>query len=246
MENGSILSLTDITKSFSGLKAISNVSIDLYPEEIVGLIGPNGAGKTTLFNVISGFLRPEEGGITFRGSSILGLKPHEICKKGLTRTFQIVKPFKKLSILQNVAVGCFNWTSNFEEALSEAMKIITFVGLEKKAHGAASAATIPDRKRLELARALACRPKAILLDEVMAGLNPTEQENIIRLVREIRTSGISLFIIEHSMRVIMGLCDRIAVIHHGERIAMGTPAEICADKNVIDSYLGKGCSFVEN
>ena len=126
------------------------------------------------------------------------------------------------------------------------MKIITFVGLEKKAHGTATDTTIPDRKRLELARALACRPKAILLDEVMAGLNPTEQENIIRLVLEIRTSGVSILIIEHSMRVIMGLCDRIAVIHHGERIAMGTPAEICADKNVIDSYLGKGCSFVKN
>lgn len=245
MKDGSILQLQNITKSFRGLTAIANVSLELHPNEIVGLIGPNGAGKTTLFNVISGFLTPDSGRVAFLGKPIVGLRPNKICKLGITRTFQIVKPFNGLSVLQNVAVGCFNWTSDFQEAEAAAWQYIQFVGLEKKALGPASATTIPDRKRLELARALASKPKLILLDEVMAGLNPTEQTHIIELVREIRTSGITVFIIEHSMRVIMGLCDRIAVIHHGECIATGSPAEICSNQKVINSYLGEGNAFVK-
>ena len=240
-----ILELENINKSFRGLKAIEEVSLSLNPEEIVGLIGPNGAGKTTLFNVISGFNKPDAGNITFKGLPIIGLKPHKICKLGLTRTFQIVKPFNHLTILQNVAVGCFNWAADMAEAETEAWKTLEFVGLEKKALDQAQSTTIPDRKRLELARALASKPKLILLDEVMAGLNPTEQMKIIDLVRQIRESGVSVFIIEHSMRVIMGLCDRICVIHHGQVIAVGTPGEICADKNVINSYLGEGNAFVK-
>lgn len=245
MQNTSILELQDISKSFRGLKAVSKVSVVLHPGEIVGLIGPNGAGKTTLFNVVSGFLTPDSGSVTFMGKAILGMRPHKICKMGVTRTFQIVKPFSHLSILQNVAVGCFNWASDFEEAEEEAWKILEFVGLEKKALGQASDTTMPDRKRLELARAIASKPKLILLDEVMAGLNPTEQTQIINLVREVRDSGVTIFIIEHSMRVIMGLCDRIAVIHHGRRISEGTPSEICADKKVIEAYLGEGNAFVK-
>jgi branched-chain amino acid transport system ATP-binding protein len=217
----------------------------LKPGEIAGLIGPNGAGKTTLFNVISGFSVPDSGRVSFKGQSIIGLKPHKICKLGLTRTFQIVKPFNQLNILQNVAVGCFNWASDLEEAEAEAWKTLEFVGLEKKALDQAQSTTIPDRKRLELARALASKPELILLDEVMAGLNPTEQTKIIDLVQQIRDSGVSVFIIEHAMRIIMGLCDRICVIHHGQVIAVGTPGQICADKNVINSYLGEGNAFVK-
>jgi ABC-type branched-subunit amino acid transport system ATPase component len=245
MNDDLILELKNINKSFRGLKAISDVSLSLHPGEIVGLIGPNGAGKTTLFNVISGFQMPDSGSVTFKVHSIVGLKPHKICKLGLTRTFQIVKPFNQLTILQNVAVGCFNWASDFEAAEAEAWKTLEFVGLEKKALDEAKSTTIPDRKRLELARALASKPELILLDEVMAGLNPTEQTKIIDLVRQIRDSGVSVFIIEHSMRVIMGLCDRICVIHHGQVIAVGTPSQVCADKNVINSYLGEGSAFVK-
>jgi len=245
MNDGFILELKNINKSFRGLKAIADVSLSLKPGEIAGLIGPNGAGKTTLFNVISGFSVPDSGRVSFKGQSIIGLKPHKICKLGLTRTFQIVKPFNQLNILQNVAVGCFNWASDLEEAEAEAWKTLEFVGLEKKALDQAQSTTIPDRKRLELARALASKPELILLDEVMAGLNPTEQTKIIDLVQQIRDSGVSVFIIEHAMRIIMGLCDRICVIHHGQVIAVGTPGQICADKNVINSYLGEGNAFVK-
>ncbi len=245
MKNGYILELKNINKSFRGLKAIADVSLSLNPGEITGLIGPNGAGKTTLFNVISGFSIPDSGRVTFKGQSIIGLKPHKICKLGLARTFQIVKPFNQLTILQNVAVGCFNWTSDLEEAEAEAWKTLEFVGLGKRALDQAQSTTIPDRKRLELARALASKPELILLDEVIAGLNPTEQSKIIDLVRQVRDSGISVFIIEHAMRVIMGLCDRICVIHHGQAIAVGTPGQICADKNVINSYLGEGNAFAK-
>lgn len=245
MNADAILELENINKSFRGLKAIEAISLSLSPGEIVGLIGPNGAGKTTLFNVISGFSVPDSGSVTFKGQSLIGLKPHKICKLGLTRTFQIVKPFNHLTILQNVAVGCFNWAPDMAAAEAEAWRTLEFVGLEKKALDQAKATTIPDRKRLELARALASKPDMILLDEVMAGLNPTEQMKIIDLVRQIRQSGVSVFIIEHSMRVIMGLCDRICVIHHGQVIAVGTPGQICADKNVINSYLGEGNAFVK-
>lgn len=245
MSHDTILELDNINKSFRGLKAIVEVSLTLLPGEIVGLIGPNGAGKTTLFNVISGFTVPDSGSVIFKGKSVIGLKPNKICKLGLTRTFQIVKPFNQLTILQNVAVGCFNWTSDLEEAEAKAWETLEFVGLEKKALDQAHSTTIPDRKRLELARALASKPELILLDEVMAGLNPTEQKKIIELVRQVRDSGVSVFIIEHSMRVIMGLCDRICVIHHGQVIAVGTPDQICSDKNVINSYLGEGNAFVK-
>jgi branched-chain amino acid transport system ATP-binding protein len=245
MKEEIILSVKDVSKSFRGLKAISHVSIDLLQGEILGLIGPNGAGKTTLFNIVSGFAPPSTGDVQFLGKTLLGLKPNQISRMGLARTFQIVKPFQQLSILQNVAVGCFNWTSNIEEAETHSWEVLKTVGLAKKALGQASATTTPDRKRLELARALASKPKLMLLDEVMAGLNPTEQADIIALVKKIRESGISIFIIEHSMRVIMGLCDHICVIHHGERLSMGTPKEICADRKVIEAYLGEGNAFVK-
>ena len=245
MGSSLILNVIDVSKSFRGLKALSQVSFALGPGEIFGLIGPNGAGKTTLFNVISGFLRPDSGRVEFLEKNLIGLKPHQICKMGLTRTFQIVKPFSNLSIFENVAVGCFNYTADVQRAEEKAWEILQFVGLEKKALDPASSTTTPDRKRLELARTLASGPKLLLLDEVMAGLNPTEQGKIIGLVREICETGITILVIEHNMRVIMGLCNRIAVIHHGECIAEGTPRTICSNQRVIEAYLGKEYAFVE-
>jgi len=246
MTSNSVLNVVDVSKSFRGLRALSGVSFTLRQGEIFGLIGPNGAGKTTLFNVISGFLKPDSGRVGFLGKDLVRLKPHEICKMGLARTFQIVKPFSHLSILENVAVGCFNATNDIQEAEERAWEVLRFVGLEKKALSPAMSTTTPDRKRLELARALASQPQLLLLDEVMAGLNPTEQMQIVGLVREVREKGTTLLVIEHTMRVIMGLCDRIVVLNHGECIAEGEPRAICSDKDVIEAYLGKGNTFVRD
>ena len=244
--NPSILRIEDISKSFRGLKALSKVSFELKKGEIFGLIGPNGAGKTTLFHVMSGFIRPDSGRVGFLGKDLVGLRPHQICRMGLVRTFQLVKPFGHLSILENVAVGSFNTTHDIREAEERAWEVLRFVGLEKKALFPAMSTTTPDRKRLELARALASRPQLLLLDEVMAGLNPTEQMQIVGLVREVRAKGVTILVIEHAMRVIMGLCDRIAVLHHGECIANGDPRAICSNKDVIEAYLGKGNTFVRD
>ena len=233
------LKVGGVTKTFRGLTAVSEVSLSVEPGEIVGLIGPNGAGKTTLFNLISGFMKPDSGRIRFAGQDLIGLKPHQICKLGLGRTFQIVKPFGQLTVLENVAVGGFNRTARAARAEEEAWRILDFVGLDKKALLPASSLTTPDRKRLEMARSLATRPKLLLLDEVMAGLNPTEKDQVIGLVRKILEAGTAVLIIEHAMRVIMGLCDRIYVIHYGCRIAEGDPEAISCHPEVIEAYLGK-------
>jgi branched-chain amino acid transport system ATP-binding protein len=243
--NPILLQVTDVSKAFRGLKAIANVSLHLHEGEILGLIGPNGAGKTTLFNLITGFLKTDAGQIEFAGQDIVGRKAHEICKIGVTRTFQIVKPFRHLSTIENVAVGCYNTISDIKLVEQKAWEILEFVGLEQKALEPASSLTLPDRKRLELARALGTEPKLLLLDEVMAGLNPTEQHEIIALVLKIREAGTTILIIEHHMRVIMGLSDRIVVIHHGEVISEGKPQVVCEDPNVIEAYLGKGVNIAE-
>jgi len=236
----SFLEVYSVSKSFRGLRAISNVSLGLEPGEILGLIGPNGAGKTTLFNLITGFFKPESGRIAFMGRDLTTMPPHEICKLGITRTFQIVKPFSHLSTLENVAVGCYNRIAHIDEVEESAWEILRFVGLDKKALAPASSLTTPDRKRLEMARALGTRPMLLLLDEVMAGLNPKEQGDIVALVHKIREKGTAIFIIEHHMRVIMGLSDRIVVLNHGVCIADGEPRAVCEDRNVIEAYLGKG------
>jgi branched-chain amino acid transport system ATP-binding protein len=246
MDEHTILNIVDINKSFRGLRALLNVTFHIRKGEIFGLIGPNGAGKTTLFNVISGFLRPDSGRVDFLGNNLVGCKPHGICRMGLARTFQIVKPFSRLSILENVVVGALNTTRDIVLAEEQARDVLRFVGLEKKALSPAMSTTTPDRKRLELARALASRPRLLLLDEVMAGLNPTEQMHIVDLVRKVRETGVTILVIEHAMRVIMGLCERIAVLHHGERIAEGDPKAICSNQDVIEAYLGKGNAFVRN
>ncbi len=229
-----------LTKYFGGLAAVKDVSFEIKKGEILGLIGPNGAGKTTIFNLITGFLSPDSGKIEFRGEEITGLKPpHKVCLNHIGRTFQLVKPFNNMTVLENVMVGAFSRVRRASEARKEATKVLDFIGLLRQRDSLASSLTIADRKRLELGKALATKPEILLLDEVVAGLNPRETEEIISIVRAISRQGITLFIIEHVMKAIMTLSHRIIVLHHGEKIAEGTPAEISRNKRVVDAYLGE-------
>jgi branched-chain amino acid transport system ATP-binding protein len=235
-----LLEVKGISKNFAGIAAVSDLSFDVEAREIVGLIGPNGAGKTTAFNVITGFYTPENGTITFQGQELVGLKPHQICKMGLGRTFQIVKPFPDISTFRNVRVGVFNHVRDVKRASEETERILEEVGLTAKRDQLAGNLTIPDRKRLELARALGTKPKLLLLDEVMAGLTPKEVEDFVGLIKRISLSGVTILMIEHVMRGVMALSDRIVVIHHGVKIATGSPDEISRDERVIKVYLGEG------
>jgi len=219
--------------------AVESLSFELDEKEILGLIGPNGAGKTTVFNCLSGFLRPDEGEILFEGKSLSGLQPHQICHLGMARTFQIVKPFLTISVLDNVMVGALSKENSTARAKKASMEIIEFVGLSEMANKEAQGLPLPLRKRLELARALATQPKVLLLDEVMAGLNPTEVDELIKLIQEVNRRGISILLIEHVMQGIMALSQRVIVINYGVKIAEGTPDEVVSDKEVIEAYLGK-------
>ena len=236
-----LIEIAGVTKAFGGLKALDDVSITINRGEIVGLIGPNGAGKTTLFNVISGFYRSDGGTITFKGEDITNVAPpHRICMKGLARTFQLVKPFAHITVFDNVVVGSWLKSKSRGSVRQKTGEILHFVGLEKYRNYQASSLTIADRKRLELARALATDPELLLLDEVMAGLNPTETEEIINLVRRISSEmKITLFIIEHVMKAVMELSKRIIVLDYGEKIGEGRPEEIARDESVIKAYLGE-------
>lgn len=234
-----LLSVQNITKKFGGLTAVNDVSLSVDQGEILGMIGPNGAGKTTAFNMISGYYTPNEGHVTFDGQEITGNRPDRICKLGLARTFQVVKPFAQLSVLDNVMVGAYNRTDNNTEAILRSKEILDFLGMNEITQQLAGSLSVAGRKRLEIARVLATEPKMILFDEAMAGLRPKETDEVIELVRQISKQGIALLLVEHVMKVIMSLSDRIVVIHHGEKIAEGEPGEIVNNKAVIDAYLGE-------
>jgi branched-chain amino acid transport system ATP-binding protein len=234
-----ILELAGVTKRFGGLTAVSDVSFTVPAGELLGIIGPNGAGKTTLFNVISGYYRPEAGRIVFAGRDVTGLAPHEICRLGLTRTFQLVKPFGNLSVIDNVMIGALTRLPTVSSARLEAERVVEACGLASHAGSHARTLPIGLRKRLEVARALATRPRLILLDEVMAGLNPTELGGMIELIRRLHGDGLTVIVIEHIMAAMMRLARRIVVLHHGETIAAGAPAEITQDRRVVDAYLGE-------
>jgi branched-chain amino acid transport system ATP-binding protein len=236
-----ILDVQGLKKKFGGLTATANVNFNIEQGEIVGLIGPNGAGKTTLFNLISGAISPDSGVITFKSKNIAGLKPYRICREGIARTFQSVKIFAKMSVFNHILIGyLFGDHKNKASGSSseEVAKILDFVGLSGMSESRAGDLTLANQKRLEVARALATQPELLLLDEVMAGLNPTEVAETMELVRKIREKGITVIMIEHVMKAIMEICDRVIVLHHGEKLAEGKPEEITRNKSVIEVYLG--------
>lgn len=236
--NPPLLQVRGVSRWFGGLRAVDEVSFDLEGHEIVGLIGPNGAGKTTSFNLITGFHRPDAGSVLAYGREIVGLKPHDICAHGLARTFQVAKPFGAMTVLSNVMTGAFLRDKNTAAAREKAREAIEFVGLSAREQTAAKDLTTIDQRRLEMARALATEPRLLLLDEVMAGLNPAEIDQAVALVGKLSQRGLTIVIVEHVMRAIMAVARHIVVLDHGQKIAEGAPKEIVENPEVIRAYLG--------
>ncbi len=236
----SIIEVNGITRYFGGLRALYDISFNLDKGEILGLIGPNGAGKTTLFNIIAGTFPPSSGSIRFNGEEITSQGSQQICHRGISRTFQLVRTFSNLTVYENVLVGLYFGKPHNERGVAEkeADDLLRLTGLYQKANIPSRSLTLVGRKQLEIARALATRPKVLLLDEAISGLNPTETETMMALIRSIRSRGITVFMIEHIMKAVMGLSDRILVLNFGELIAQGTPEQVSKNKDVIEAYLG--------
>ncbi len=235
-----LLAARHLSKSFRGLKAVNDVSFVVNKGEVLALIGPNGAGKTTCFNLLAGAMPPDQGAVILEGRDITGFRADQSCRAGIGRTFQVVKPFAGLSALDNVAVGALNAAKHVSEAKERARAVLDLLDLGHKADEPASSLTLPDRKRLEVARALATEPKLLLLDEVMAGLRPTECDRLVEILAGLnRRDGLTILLIEHVMRAVMKLAQRIVVLHHGEKIAEGVPEAVVRDPAVLDCYLGE-------
>ena len=243
METTALLELKGVTKRFGGVAALNGVSASVTKGEILGVIGPNGAGKTTLLNCISGVYKPDAGDISWQGQSIKGMRPHRVARLGIGRTFQIVKPFGSMTVRENAAVGALFGSGEArrgpKEAFKDADRVLDLVGLRAKADLEVTALTIPDRKRLEVARAVATQPRLLLLDEVMAGLNSVEVDEALEMVRAVHKTGVTVVLIEHVMRVIVGVCTRAIVLDFGQLLAEGAPEVVLRDERVIQAYLGE-------